>query len=93
MSGIPFATFKVHTVDVTSVSRFLSNILVGLVIVDLIPECQSINSDYVLSSVVLECTCQESLGEEESGDPEDLGCAIVNPVGQEVNTIVAILDP
>jgi hypothetical protein len=60
---------------------------------DLVSKGKSINSDDVLSGIVLKCTGQESLWEEESGNPENFRCTMVDPVRKESNTVIAILNP
>ena len=56
-------------------------------------EAYLIDSNCVLSCEVLLRTREESLWEEESRDPEHLWCSIVIPARQEVDTVVAVLDP
>jgi len=47
----------------------------------------------VLSGKVLLRAREERLWEEEARDPEDLWSSFIVPLRQEVNTIVAVLDP
>jgi len=39
-----------------------------------------IDGDDILSGIVLEHTCDECLREEESRDPEDIWCTLLDPV-------------
>jgi hypothetical protein len=52
-----------------------------------------INGNGVLSGVVLESTSKEGLGEEEPRDPIGWWHGLVNPLGNEVNSVVQIVDP
>lgn len=90
---VPLAAFEVHAVGVTSGFRLLSNILHEQVRLDDKAEADLIDGDIVLSRVVLLRTSEESLREEESRNPEANRSSIVKPVGQEFDSIVAVLNP
>ena len=90
---IPLATLKVHAVDVAAIFGLLLNVLVGAIVLNIEGEGELINGDIVLSRVVLEGSCEEGLREEESRHPEDSRRAMLDPISQEEDTIVKILDP
>jgi len=66
MSVVPLATFEIHTINDATICWLFSDVFVSLIIMDLVPELKSIDSYYMLSSVVLQSSGQESLREEES---------------------------
>jgi hypothetical protein len=47
----------------------------------------------VLSCIVLRGSCEECLREEESGEPESWWASFTEPLANEVNTVVDVLDP
>ena len=61
---IPLASFKEHSHDIHTIFWFFDGLFI---INDLEVIVKEINSNTVLSSIVLLGTCQETLGEEESG--------------------------
>jgi len=79
-SMVPLASFQVDTVDVATCLRLSLYILVGHGAHDDMGEADLIDSNCVLSSVVLLSTREESLREEESRNPEDIGSSIVKPL-------------
>jgi len=90
---VPLATFKVDTVGVHTRLWLLTNILPAHVRLNDVREADLIDSDGVLTGEILLRTSEEGLREEEARDPEDVGGALVEPVGQELDTVVAIDDP
>ena len=90
---IPSGTFNEHTIDVATVFGLLFDVFVGDVIEELEIEGELIDGDGVLSGKVLEHTGNESLREEETGDPEDLWSAVVDPIVQKDDSLVEIFDP
>lgn len=80
LAVVPFASLYIHSVYVTAISRFFLNILISFVIVQFIAEGQSVNSDDMLTSVVLESTRQECLWEEEPRYPEYFRSTVIDPI-------------
>jgi len=52
-----------------------------------------VNSNDVLPGIVLLASCEETLGKEESGDPELSGCPIVYPFLHELESRYEVIDP
>lgn len=90
---VPLASLKVESVDHSSIFWLFSDILICHCVVIDVAEGELVDSDGVLSGVVLESGSQESLWEEESGHPEDLWSSIGNPLVQEVDSVVTVLNP
>lgn len=94
MSGaVPSSTFDIETVGVATILRLLLDLSWMNFIVDLNIKVQLIDSDDMLSSVILKTSSEECLGEEESTDPEHSWSASVDPFPQELDPIVQVLDP
>lgn len=90
---VPLASLKIHAIDVATILRLLLDVLVGAIVLDVEGEVESIDGDLVLSRVVLEGTSEEGLGEEETRDPEHSGGSMLDPICQEEDTVIKILDP
>mmetsp|Transcript_11725 Transcript_11725/g.17940 ORF Transcript_11725/g.17940 Transcript_11725/m.17940 type:complete len:238 (-) Transcript_11725:908-1621(-) len=89
LRGIPAAALEVHTDDVDSIIGRLSILFVKD---DLEVVVKQIDSDVILSGVVLLGSSQEAVGEEEAGDPELVWVAVVNPVLEPFKTLQQVLD-
>lgn len=90
---IPSATLEIETVDVATRLGLGFDILVRHLAHHNMVKTDLIDSDRVLSGVVLLSSSKEGLWEEESGDPEDIWSSVVEPVDQEIDSIIAVLDP
>jgi len=89
---IPSATFKIQTINVSTISRSNFWILFVLLTENFKVEVQLINSNHILSSVVLLKTSQERLSKEETRDPEDLRSAVINPLLEEIKSFNEVYD-
>jgi len=56
-------------------------------------ETNLIDRNRVLSSKILLSASEESLREEEPGDPEDIRSSVIVPILQEADTFIGILNP
>jgi hypothetical protein len=79
---IPLASFDKHTINIDTVFRSWRVLFLN----DLKVEDQAIDGNTVLSGVVLNSTCEETLSEVELVDPEELRNAMVDPVLEELQT-------
>jgi hypothetical protein len=71
MSGlIPSGSFNVETEAIHTINWLLSDVLCLNLIIDFEVIGELINSNGMLSGEVLSSTCEESLWEEESREPE-----------------------
>lgn len=84
---VPATTFKEYTVNVAPILRLLFHLCVSHVVNDLKLEPNLIDSDDMLSCKVLKGSCDKGLREEESRDPENIGCPIVYPLLEEIHSI------
>lgn len=91
--GIPSSSFEEHAVAERSIFGLLSHFVVFNFVVDFELEGELVNGDLALSGVVLERAREEGLREEEPGDPEGRWSTLVDPTGQEINTVVKVEDP
>lgn len=89
----PAATFQEESVNVSTVFGSTLNVVFGGVAHDLEVEIDLIDSNDVLTSVVLLHTSEERLSEEETGDPEGLRCAVVNPILEELKPLDEVKHP
>lgn len=92
-SDIPTRTFNEESIDVTPSLRSTLNVQVRAIVSNVVPERYLVNSDYVLSCIVLQHSSDKRLREEEPRNPEVIGSAIIDPVLEERNAIVEILCP
>jgi len=76
---VPSASLKEETVDVTTTSRCLLDVVVCYIVANDVIVSNFINGNLVLSGIVLEGTSEESLGEEESREPELNRSTFSNP--------------
>ena len=83
---IPTAAFEEHTVDVGTIWS-LSLAIELRINHDFVVPLDLIDGDRVLSGVVLLETSQETLGEEETGDPVVGRLAFLDPLFNEVQTL------
>merc|ERR1712151_47687 len=90
---VPFTAFKEDTVNKDTIIGLFFDVFVGHVILDVIIECYSVDGDLVLSGEVLESTCKEGLREEETREPELNRSTRSNPIVQEIDSIIAVIDP
>jgi len=63
---VPLATFKIQSIEKTSIFWFFFNISELRVIFEIEAKIKLIDGNCVLSCIVLQNTCQEGLREEES---------------------------
>lgn len=92
-SLVPSCTFQEHTEAENSILRLCLDICGLDLVVDLKFEAELINSEDILSGIILLGSGKEGLGEEQSGQPECSWHSISNPFVYEVNTIIYVLDP
>jgi len=90
---VPSGTLHVHPIDEAAIRRRLVDGGWSCVIAHLEVKGKLIDSDLVLASEVLQRACEEGLWEEESRDPEGVWSSAVDPLGQEVDSLVQIIDP
>jgi len=90
---VPLATLEIHTETVSTGFWGLGDHFGGESVLEHELEVNSIDSESVGSCIVLLGTGEEGLREEETRDPVALGIAIVDPVHQEIASLVAIFDP
>ena len=92
-SLVPSATFNEETPDVHTI--FWSFIEVGCCLIwnDLEVIVKKIDSYDVLSGIVLLCTSEEWLSEEETRDPEVRWSSIIDPWLHELQSLKEIEDP
>ena len=90
---VPLAALEVKAVEIAARLWLSLDVLVAHLAHHDVRETDLIDRNRVLSGIVLLSSSEESLWEEEAGDPEDIRGAIVVPVLQEIDTIVAVLDP
>ena len=90
---VPSCTFKIHTIDEASILRLFGDFLWSDFIIDLGLKVQFINGNDMLSSVVLQNTCEEGLWEEESTDPEHSWSTSFDPFLQESYSVIQVLNP
>jgi hypothetical protein len=91
--GVPSGSLEEHSIPERTIFGLLSNFVVLDFIVNLEVETKLINGNLALTSVVLECGGEESLGEEEPGYPESRGRTLVKPVLEEGSSFVEVDDP
>jgi hypothetical protein len=80
---IPFGSLNVHSDNIDTI---FGSIDVLLIINNGVIESKEIDSDTILSCIVLLSTCQETLSEEESGDPEHFRKSIVSPIREPLES-------
>jgi len=90
---IIFTPLQEKAVNVTSVLRCFVNVLMSDRIQNVVVISNHVNGELVLSRIVLKGASQESLREEEAREPELDGCAMFDPIVEEVNSLIAIVDP
>jgi len=54
---------------------------------------QLVNGDLVFTGIVLQGTCEEGLREEEARDPECGRRTLLDPLSEEVDPLIEIIDP
>jgi hypothetical protein len=91
--GVPSGALKIETIGIAAIFWLLCNLIVGDFVINLDIEVKLIDSDYMLSRIVLQTTCKEGLREEETAQPEYSGCASLDPLLKEVNPVIQILSP
>ena len=77
---VPSCTFHIHTIDETTIFRRLGYGWGCSIVAHLEVKAELIDGDLVLSSIILERTSEESLREEETGDPERCWGTAFNPL-------------
>jgi len=83
--GVPSATFKVHTSNKHTICWRL-NLRFIRILQDLEVITEQIDSDSVLSGIVLLVGCQETMSKEESSDPKDTWETCLQPVLEPVKS-------
>jgi len=81
---VPLATFKVHTTYKHTICWCLNG---GLITDDLEVITEQIDSDSILSGIVLLVGCQETMSKEESSDPKESWEACLQPVLEPVKSL------
>lgn len=77
---VPSATFDIQSPDECTIRSHLCHVVLGGIINDFEVEINLIDGNHILSGEVLLETSQETLREEESGDPHLRGSAFFDPV-------------
>lgn len=90
---VPAAAFEVKTVAVASVLGLLLNVFMGNCIGVLETVGQLVYCDGLQSGIVLNVSGEESLREEETRDPENFRGSSLDPIVQEVDSVVAVKNP
>lgn len=90
---VPLAALEEQSEHEHTIIRLLLDIIGSDMVAHVVVECDAINWNLILSREVLEGSRQEGLWEEEAREPELDGSACRNPVVEEVNSIVAVVDP
>ncbi len=90
---IPAGTFHVHAIDETAILRGFCDGAWRGIITDLEVIAELINGDLHFSRIVLQCTSEESLREEESRDPERGRGTVFNPFVKECDSFVQVINP
>lgn len=90
---VPAGTFQVHSIAEGTILRLLSDLGVGDLVINLKLIAQLINGNDVLASIVLKSSSQESLREEEAGNPVSGRHATFNPALEEFNTLEEFAHP
>lgn len=90
---VPSGSLEEHTVAERTIFRLLSHFVVLDFVVNLEVETKLINGNLALTRVVLKRGSEESLGEEEPGNPEGRGCALIKPVLEEGSSFVEVNNP
>ena len=90
---VPSCTFHVHAKDKATILRRLSDGGRIGIVTDLEVVAELVDRDLVLTGVILQRTREEGLGEEETGDPESGWGSRLDPLNQEGDPLVQIVDP
>jgi hypothetical protein len=90
---VPLASFDVAAIHEAAYFGLLLDLIFSKVILDIVPESDTIDSYDLLSGVVLHSASQESLWEKESGNPVNNGRSVPNPFGKEIDSFIAVNDP
>lgn len=94
MRGIvPAGTFHEHAMDEATIIRRLRDRGRSSIVAYLEVVAELIDSDLVFTSIVLKRAREEGLREEEARDPEGGRRSLINPLGQEADPLVKIIDP
>ena len=91
--AVPSGALEVEAIGIAAIFWLLSDLVVRDFIVDLHIEVKFVDGDHMLSRIVLQTTCEESLREEETTQPEDCGSASLDPLLKEVYSIIQVLSP
>jgi hypothetical protein len=89
----PSAAFQEETVDIGTILGSGLKVVLLRVAHDLEIEIDLINWDNMLSGIVLLDTCQETLCEEETREPESLRGTIIYPVLHELESLDEVENP
>lgn len=87
------ASFQEKAVNETSISGSFFDVLMSDIVHNSVVVRNNIDRELVLSCIILKGASQEGLREEEAREPELNGSSIFNPVVQEVNSLIAIVNP
>lgn len=90
---VPLAAFQINSVNKATTLWLLLDVRPFGAILEKEFKAQFVNSNLLLSRVVLHSAGEESLREEESTDPEHNWCTFFVPFIQECDTGVAVNDP
>jgi len=91
--GIPSSALEEHAVAERTILRFFCHFVVLDFIVYFKLKGEFIDGNLALTGIVLKRTCEEGLWEEEPRDPEGRRGSLVDPVHEEVNSVVEIDNP
>jgi len=91
--GIPPSSLQINTIDIAAIFRFFLDLCIGHMIHNFALKLDTIDCNYIFTSIVLESASNKSLREEESTDPEYIWSSLINPFLQELDTSSKILSP
>lgn len=90
---IPSSTFHEQSVDINTICWSFGKIVFSLIWDNNEIKFNMINSNNMLSCIVLSCSCKERLCEEETRNPECFRCTIINPLLHKVNSFKEVYHP
>jgi len=90
---VPLAPLEVHSIAVDPVFWLLLDVRGLFIVLYAVLKGKAIYGNEVVTRIILQSRGQEGLGEEEPGDPEDGGRAAFDPICEEVNAVIQVLDP
>lgn len=90
--GVPSASFQVQSPDIGAIRGLFAHVVFRLIVDDFKVEIYLIDSDDILSGIVLLQSSQETLSEEESGYPHLRSSSFVNPALDELEPVKEVDD-